>query len=215
MADDRAGRRRAAFVGAACAGMTVFALFSHRPYPASIVAAAGLLATVAAVGLHAFDGDGAADVLGVARPSVRSVSLAAAGLGLGAAGAVAHRASIGLPDWPGPIQPFAVVACAVGATEELLYRGWVLGSLRRSGRAWAITASAAAHAAYKTALFAWPATSDRVDLGRMGVLTFLAGVVLGLLRVAGGGLAAPVVAHAAFDLLVYGAVASSPWWLWG
>jgi hypothetical protein len=39
-------------------------------------------------------------------------------------------------------------------------------------------------------------------------------VIFGLLRQVSGSVAPSMVAHAAFDLLVYGALARAPWWVW-
>jgi membrane protease YdiL (CAAX protease family) len=45
--------------------------------------------------------------------------------------------------------------------------------------------------------------------------TFVGGVVLGLLRQISDSVVPPIVAHAVFDLLVYGALVRAPWWVWG
>jgi len=72
-----------------------------------------------------------------------------------------------------------------------------------------------AHAAYKTALFVWPPAPVAVDLVAILALTFIGGLVLGLLREASNSVLPPVAAHVAFDFVVYGALDQAPWWVWG
>ena len=99
--------------------------------------------------------------------------------------------------------------------EEVIYRGWLLGRLRRLGWPAAIGLSAAAHAAYKTALFAQPSITVPIDYASLALLTAAGGLILGGLRALSGNLWPAIVAHAAFDLVVYRAVANAPWWVWG
>jgi hypothetical protein len=83
-----------------------------------------------------------------------------------------------------------------------------------AGIAIAVAFAAAAHAAYKTALFAlhpWPVG---IEYARIAALTFGVGVIYGLLRELADNVAPAVLAHAAFDLVVYRAVFQAPWWVW-
>jgi membrane protease YdiL (CAAX protease family) len=133
--------------------------------------------------------------------------------------AVAYRRLLGEGCFPTSLGWFAVVAMCIGATEELLWRGWIQGTLAKTlGSTVAVLAAAGSHAAYKTALFALP--PDGVARQSATALLFIAGVtfgfgaVLGLLRVRQGTIAAPVAFHILFDLLVYGQYAAAPWWVW-
>ena len=110
---------------------------------------------------------------------------------------------------------FVIVACLIGATEELIFRGWLLGKARTFGWPTAVVIAAVAHTAYKTALFAWPAIPDAVDLAGISQLTVAGGIVLGLLRAFSGSVLPSLVAHAVFDFVVYRHVAHAPWWVWG
>ncbi|HSH08918.1 MAG TPA: CPBP family intramembrane glutamic endopeptidase, partial [Oceanipulchritudo sp.] len=59
----------------------------------------------------------------------------------------------GYPLPPGPARPFLLMAFVVGATEEVLFRGYFLGRLRETWGEWpALTFAALYHSAYKTAL---------------------------------------------------------------
>jgi membrane protease YdiL (CAAX protease family) len=137
---------------------------------------------------------------------------AASGVGAG----LRHRRGLELPLLPaGGLEIFVAVACLIGVTEELVYRGWLQGRLRALGWPVAVVAAAAPHAAYKSALFAWPPGPAEVDCAVIAGWTFVGGVVSGLLRQFSGSVVPSMVAHAAFDFLVYGAVARAPWWVWG
>lgn len=99
-----------------------------------------------------------------------------------------------------------------------LYRGWLLGRIRRLGWPAAIVIAALAHTAYKTALFVWPlegASADLASIGSIALQTFAGGLVLGSLRAWSGSLLPALLADAAFDFVVYRALSAAPWWVWG
>ena len=119
--------------------------------------------------------------------------------------AVAYRRLRGQESFPASLHWFAVVAMAIGATEELLWRGWMQGTLAKSlvcrggadipvcqenggifgrqeclphcGSVAAVLAAAGAHAAYKTTLFVFP--PDGIARQSSGALLFLAGATFG------------------------------------
>jgi membrane protease YdiL (CAAX protease family) len=154
-------------------------------------------------------------LLGLDRLSWETVLFAFVGCALGGGAGIIDRGRLGLPLLPvSGLEVFAGMACFIGATEELVYRGWLQGRLRAFGWPVAVVAAAAAHAAYKSALFAWPPGHSEINCGVIAGLTFAGGLVFGLLREFSGSVAPPMVAHAAFDLLVYGALARAPWWVW-
>ena len=70
------------------------------------------------------------------------------------------------------------------------------------------------HAAYKCALFAPGLSPPSQGLRFLAVATVAGGIAFGALREAGGSALPPVVAHAAFDLVVYGDASQAPWWVW-
>ncbi len=88
------------------------------------------------------------------------------------------------------------------------------GRLRVLGWPAAVLISTAAHTAYKTALFALPSSPARADFLSIVVLTFTVGTLFGLSRELSRSIYPAVAAHAAFDLMVYGAAAQAPWWVW-
>jgi membrane protease YdiL (CAAX protease family) len=109
---------------------------------------------------------------------------------------------------------FGPVAAAIGAAEELAYRGFVQGTLRRHGAPIAIASGALLHAAYKVALFVLPPAGLHVDLARFGLFTLLGSLLLGLTREWTGGTLTPMLAHVLFDVVVYGDRLEAPSWVW-
>jgi membrane protease YdiL (CAAX protease family) len=206
--------RTAAWIAVASVGMTLFALCAHQGLPWLAVAAGGLLATAVAIGWSADDACLAA-VLGLDRWSVKIAVFTLVGVGIGVGGGLWHRSQLDLaPQATAGVAAFVIVACLIGATEELIFRGWLLGKARAFGWPAAVVIAAVAHTAYKTALFVWPAVPVAVDLAGVARWTLAGGVVLGLLRASSGSLLPPLMAHAAFDFVVYRNLVHAPWWVW-
>jgi membrane protease YdiL (CAAX protease family) len=200
---------------AVAAGMVVFALFSHQGWPWILVGVAGLLVAAIAIEQSLRRTPRVGALLGLDGFSQRTALLSVVGCELGAGAGLLHRWQLDLPLLPaGGLEVFAAIACLIGATEELVYRGWLQGRLRTLGWPVAVVVAAAAHAAYKSALFAWSPGSAEIDCAVVARWTFGGGVIFGLLRQVSGSVAPSMVAHAAFDLLVYGALARAPWWVW-
>lgn len=213
----RAGiARHVAEAAAASAGMVLFALTVHCRLPWSLLAAVGLAVAAGAIGVSLAGATSVRTLLGIARPTLKTLLMIAAGLLVGGGLAAVYRLHAGLPALPaGGLEAFVLLACLIGAAEEVVYRGYVQGRLSRLGWPAAVVLAAAAHAAYKTALFAFPAAPYEVVCVPLAFWTLLGGIAFGLLRQFSGSLLPPVAAHAAFDLVVYGAIAEAPWWVWG
>lgn len=198
----------------ACLGMILFGLFSHRGLPWIAMGAAGLLSAAFCIQrsiVFVRDIPPSFGLSGSGKVLIISLAGCAVGVGLGAC----YRFSTGMMSLPGPaLQPFALVACGIGAVEELVYRGWMQGRLRVLGRPAAVLISAAAHTGYKTALFALPPSPVGIDFCSLVALTFTVGALFGLSRELSRSIYPAAAAHAAFDLMVYGAAARVPWWVW-
>jgi membrane protease YdiL (CAAX protease family) len=211
-------------MAALAAGMVLFALCWHHGMPWSAFAGVGLAMAGTAIAWEEQRAEGNGQTFGVSqlqlvgldRFSTSTIVFSVAGAGVGIAFGLWQRRALGMALQPSVgVQPFVIVACLIGATEELVYRGWLLGHSRAFGWPAAIVIAAVAHAAYKTALFAWPAAPAAIDLSSMMLFTAVGGLVAGLLRMWSGSLVPAIVAHVAFDFVVYRAVAEAPWWVWG
>jgi len=208
--------RIAAAVAIVAVGMALFGLLSQQGMPWLLGAAVGLVAAAAGILWSGFGAERPAALLGLDHFTGRTALWSLLGLAIGAGAALLHRNAMELALFPpAGLQGFVIVACLIGATEELIYRGWLMGRARAFGWVAAILVAAAAHAAYKTAIFAWPPEPVDLDLARMALGTFAGGLLLGAMRAASGSLAPALIAHVAFDFIVYRTYAEMPWWVWG
>ena len=207
--------RTAAGATALAGGLILFSWFAHWPLPGGALGAAGLAIAGAAIVWASPRGEDLVTTLGFRSGARRPLIYWLVGVLTGALAGLAHRASLNLSAFDFTFQPFVIVACLIGAMEEVIYRGWLLGTLRRFGWPTAIGLSAVAHAAYKTALFAQPSVPAPIDYASLALLTAAGGLILGTLRAASRSLWPAIIAHAVFDLVVYRTVADAPWWVWG
>lgn len=203
----RRWRLLGAAVGLAVAAMLAVRLVGSRvPGATGAAGAAGLeagftlllAAALAGLALAALRRTG--PLLSLAGPRAGS----AAGLGgaVGLACLLAALLDAGLAGVahlvPGPsVSPFllpgAVAVGGLATAEELFFRGWLQPGLARDwGRAPALVTAAAAFALLHLV------GGARAPLSLLNL--FLGGVMFGLLRDRTGGLAAPVAAHAAYNL---------------
>jgi membrane protease YdiL (CAAX protease family) len=221
--------------------MVLFGLSAHARLPLLVVAVAGLSLAAAGVSRAILLGPAPLALLGLWPAPRRAALYILLGLALGLAGAAWYRYHLGWPLLPRAARGFVLVAAAIGGAEELLYRGYLQGRLRRSfaavpraaaegegggaatavgdspwrlGAIAAVALAAACHAAYKTALFAFPPEGIAADLPLIAAATLLGGAVFGALREVSGSVLPALAAHVAFDLAVYAEQARAPWWVW-
>ena len=122
------------------------------------------------------------------------LGLVAAGLAGPALGGVAAVPGLGRP--AAPFLPWSAIIVGVAVAEEAILRGVLFDRfLRASGLLPAILVTTVAFALMHVPLYGWHVVP----------LDLAAGLALGGLRVATGGVAAPAVAHAVADL--------ATWWL--
>ncbi|MGB2795905.1 MAG: CPBP family intramembrane glutamic endopeptidase [Phycisphaerae bacterium] len=196
------------------AGMVVFALFAHSLSATFAFSAAGLTLTAAALVRAVVRSRSPLILFGLAPVARKTALYAALGAALGLGLSVWYRWHIGAPPLPEAFRGFALVAALIGSAEEVLYRGYVQGRVRRLGPVGAVACAALLHTAYKSALFALPGAAATIDLEFIVAATFIGGLVFGALRQLSGNVLAPLAAHAAFDLVVYAELAAAPWWVW-
>ena len=153
-------------------------------------------------------------LMGFSRVSKKVLIFMLAGALLGIAAGADYRHYQAVPVFPAQIFIFSLVACSIGATEEVVYRGFIQGALQPSGATGAVILTSLLHTLYKCSLFMQPQLPDRVDLQFLASATFIGGLVAGGLRILSGGVLAPITAHLFYDLIVYGDYPSAPWWVW-
>ncbi len=211
---ERRTRRKLASAGAVAAGLCVFALFIHAGLPLVLLSAAGLAVAGTVMGLSVRDESSRLAASGLSRPSRRAAVLVLLGCVVGLALGVAHRWQCGLRLLPDALRSVALLAALIGATEEVVYRGYIQGRVRSLGVLPALALAALAHTAYKCALFSLPPPGVESGLLFLATWTLLGGLLFGILREAAGNVLPPLAAHACFDIIVYGELARAPWWVW-
>ena len=164
----------------------------------------------AVAGCRLWRGDTLGDAFALrgARPAFLGI-----GLLLGAGFACLCRVRFGMSLLPDRLHGFALAGALIGATEELLYRGYVQERLASLGAAPAVLGAAAAHTAYKVCLFAL-SPQGVLHPGMLALWTFGGGLVFGALARRARSVLPPLLAHALFDTIVYGG-AAAPFWVWG
>ena len=196
--------------------LCLFAVTHARPMPTGMLGPAALFGAAACLAYGVVRAqDGWRGAFGLSRPRSHVGPWLVAGAFIGVLLGGAYRTYKGLPPSPSALGGFAIMAATIGGIEELVYRGFIQTGLRRDGRVAAVAFAAAGHTAYKCLLFAWRPEVAAADFGFLAVSTFLAGILLGSLRETTHSVWPPVLAHAAFDLMLYGALDDAPWWVWG
>ena len=209
------GSRAVAAGTVASLGMVAFGLTAHSPFPYFSLALVGLVLTAAAISGSFRPGHSltqAFGLTGVTRPvAVGSI----AGILLGAGLAALFRFTYDQPLLLTGIRPYVLTAALIGASEELLFRGFIQGKLSSLGWPAAVVLASLAHTAYKLSLFVFPKEGGATNFLVLGFFTLLVGCMLGVLRLRAGSVIPPVAAHAFFDIFAYGDWTQAPWWVWG
>ena len=116
--------------------------------------------------------------------------------------------------FPIRITYIAAIASSVGATEELLFRGYLQNQLRKIGRVPSIVFAAVFHTTYKVVFFISRQSLYEGDVLLLAKWTLIVGLIFGILKEYSNNSLPPLFGHAMFDIVSYGDEAISPWWLW-
>lgn len=109
---------------------------------------------------------------------------------------------------------FILVACTIGALEELVFRGFIQEYAKTINAPFSVLFSSISHTGYKCCLFITPLAASNIDIGFLAVWTFGAGILFGSLKHFSKSIGPPMIAHVMFDLFVYAEFVHAPWWVW-
>lgn len=101
----------------------------------------------------------------------------------------------------------------IGATEELIFRGYIQFRSREFGVIISILIAAITHTVYKYVLFSSLSAIEVVNLGFLIFWTMVVGLILGIMKELSGSCWVPIIFHVVFDILVYGDGAIETWWV--
>ena len=197
------------------AGIAVFALFIQKDGYLIAVAFGGLLLASGVIATIIVKTDYSLDLLGLDRFNKKILWYGIAAVLVGALPAFYGRYCYDLTDFPQSLTIIALVSPLIGITEEIIFRGYLQGRLRIIGVVGCVSIPAAAHSIYKFLVLLSVNDLVVVNYPYLILLTFGFGIIVGLMRAGSGSLVPCMVAHASFDVLMYGDFSSMPVWVWG
>ena len=196
-------------------GIGIFAWFIQEDNYLIAIAFGGLLMASLVISAIIVKSESPAEIFGIDRFNLRILIYCIAGIIIGVVPAFCGRYYYDLPDFPASLTIIALVSPLIGITEELIFRGFIQGRLRVIGTVGAVCIAAAAHTLYKFLVLSSVADIVEVNFLTLVGLTFGFGLVVGFIRAASRSVIPALVAHASFDILMYGDFTSMPVWVWG
>ena len=200
-------------VSVVVACILLFAVFIHDPWPGRILAVAGLAGAAIMIG-YTIRLISIVRAFGLSKPDRRILIFTIPAALLGLALGIATRNSFDLTPLPAAVTGLALVAPVIGAMEELVFRGYIQGHLRPIGRIFCVVYASTVHTSYKLLVILTLSVPLQFDFFFLVLWTFLGGLAFGALREFSRSSIPPVIAHAVFDIVLYGGMSVAPVWVW-
>lgn len=195
-------------------GICVFAGFIHGSGVPRIAALAALCFVVLVISLSVPSFRDLARIVGLTYFSKAVLLYAVGGLAIGALLALLYRGISRMSLFPHALTMIAVIAPAIGISEELLFRGFLQNRLVTINTWLAVILASLAHTLYKFLVM----RTLPVDIGTyypaLVVYTFAAGLLSGIPRALTRSVVPACLLHGVFDILVYGGLSTWPVWVW-
>jgi membrane protease YdiL (CAAX protease family) len=196
-------------------GMCIFGSFIHAGSWHRIIAFSGLALSALAISFSVQRIGSLPAVFGLAPVTRKVIRYGLAGMLYGLLLGMLYN--VVKTDYliPDSLTLFVFTAPLIGAAEELVFRGFVqTRSAVSTGVAGSILMGASGHTLYKFIVIRTVPAELDTYFPSLLALTFLTGLVLGLLKQGSGNVLPPVLAHACFDIIVYGGASLAPIWVW-
>lgn len=200
-------------VSLSVAGILLFAGFIHHPFPLLLPAIGGL-ATAALVIGFSIRNISILNAFGIDRLNRRILLYSLPAVLLGVVLGILTRNRFELTLIPAGFTGVAFVAPLIGSVEELVFRGYIQGHLRPVGKIFSIVYASTVHSCYKLLVILTLAIPLQFDFFFLVCWTFIGGLLFGAIRELSGSTIPPVIAHAVFDIVLYGGLATAPVWVW-
>lgn len=209
-------RSRAALTGGIICSVAciIFAWYIHAPFPLSVIAYLSIAAAAFIISLQMLPPATMLTHFYHDLLSPKMLLFNILGLQMGIAAALYYRHSFGMFLFPGSINSFAIVAVCIAVVEELVFRGFIQGTLQKVNTTFSVVFASLSHAAYKATLFLAPFLTQRIDATALFFISFLLFLVLGLLKQYSKSIVPCIIAHVIFDVIVYTELTAAPWWVW-
>lgn len=205
--------RRISFVLLSTTGILLFAGFIHHPFPLKLPAFAGLALSAMLIGYSSrhmtFQ-----EAFGLGQINRRILLYTIPALILGLVLGILTRMRFELSLVPAGFKGIVLVAPMIGAVEEFIFRGYIQGHLRPIGKIFSIVTASSIHTCYKLLVILTLAVPLQFDFFFLIVWTFIGGLLFGILKELSGSTITPILAHAIFDIVLYGGMATAPVWVW-
>ena len=197
----------------AFAGILIFAGFIHQAFPLILLALGGLAGTAALIG-YSTRNLPVLKTFGLDSFNRKVLLFILPAIALGTVLGILTRNRFELTLIPEGFTGVAFVAPLVGVSEELVFRGYIQGQLRPGGKIFSIVSASAMHTSYKLLLILTLAVPLQFDFFFLVFWTFVGGMLFGTLRELSQSTIPPLFAHALFDVILYGGMATAPVWVW-
>lgn len=136
------------------------------------------------------------------------------GIVIGILLAMFYRWHLGISFFPESIHWFVIIAALIGASEELIFRGFLQQQVKSINGPFSVLFSTLSHTGYKCCLFLAPAAAAGINIPNLAFWTFLFGLLFGTIKHLSKSILPSLIAHALFDILVYAEFVKAPWWVW-
>ncbi len=194
-------------------GILLFAGFIHQPFPKLLLAIAGLAGAAAMMAFSIRDSP-ILKAFGVGHIHRKALLYGLPAVALGILLGMITRNRFDQTLFPDHLADVALIAPLVGMVEELIFRGYIQGHLHPIGRIFSIVYASTVHTSYKLLVILSLSTPLEFDFFFLVFWTFVGGLLFGTLRELADSSLPPVLAHAVFDVMVYGGLAMAPVWVW-
>lgn len=195
-------------------GMCIFGMFIHADSWGRIISFAGLALAALVISLSVQDFKSLLAVLGIVQITRKVIYYSVAGIVLGMLLGLLYNFIKADSLLPATLTKFAIMAPLIGIMEELVFRGFVQSRSVSSGPLASVLIAASGHTLYKYLVIRTVPIDLNTDIPSLVILTFLVGVVFGIMREASRSVIPPALAHALFDIIVYGGASLAPFWIW-
>jgi len=195
-------------------GISIFAWFIHGERLSFWIAIGGLMMTSIIISFAILRSANLLSLLGLDSLKRRIIIISIRGIVIAIIMAALIRKITGLSLFPFPLTFVAVISPVIGATEELIFRGFIQGNLKTSGIFLSIFLAAAGHSLYKYLVLRSLPVDVGIDFGWLVLSTFMLGLILGASREISGSVIPAMTWHVVFDIIFYGDFTEMPVWVW-
>jgi membrane protease YdiL (CAAX protease family) len=196
-------------------GMFVFGSFIHEKTWMIAISYSGLFLAAVGIGIFLRDTKCITTILGAVQFNFRMIGFFLCGIAIGGILGLWYRIHTHETLFPSSLTFFALIAPLVGITEELIFRGYLQGRIQVSNRILSIIIAALGHTTYKFIVLRSLPDPSGIDISFLIIWTMIGGLIFGILRNLSDSVFPPSLAHASFDIIVYGNFVSAPIWVWG